>query len=110
MFIDTHCHINMMVKKQFDVLLTAYDVQQADSIIQQANMHKISTIINVGTSVIESKNCITLAQRYEMVWAAIGIHPNDCTAHWKDDVAQLHALLKQKAHNKIVAIGECGLD
>src|SRR5579863_4127379 len=110
MFIDTHCHINMMIKNHFDTFLTSDELHNSDAIVARANDHNVATIINVGTNVIESKNCIALAQRHPTLWAAIGIHPNDCTAQWKDDVTQLRHLLRNYAENKIVAIGECGLD
>ena len=110
MFIDTHCHINMMVKKNFDTIFTSEELQSSDAIVTQATDCHVTKIINVGTSIVESKNCISLAQRHASIWAAIGIHPNDCTAQWRDDIHQLEQLLHQAANDKIVAIGECGLD
>lgn len=110
MLVDTHCHINMMVKKTFDVLLTADEIRNAREIIEQARTNQVTRIINVGTSLPESINCVALARAYNNVWAAIGIHPNDCTDRWKDDLAELEKKLSEKEHNKIVAIGECGLD
>lgn len=110
MLVDTHCHMNMMVKKAFDVALTQDEIMNADHIINAAAANNVSTIINVGTSVPESYNCIALAQAYNGVWAAIGIHPNDCTDRWKEDMLELEKKLSEKERNKIVAIGECGLD
>lgn len=110
MLIDTHCHINMMVKSNFDVPLSAQEVAHAKDVIDAAKMHSVTTIINVGTSVVESENCITLAQQYDAVWAAVGIHPNDCTPTWRKDLDQLKRMVIDKEINKIVAIGECGLD
>lgn len=110
MLVDTHCHINMMVKKSFDILLTPEEISAAQLIVKQAHARNVDTIINVGTSVIESKNCIALAQNYDSIFAVIGIHPNDLTNNWKKDLAELNLFLKQKEKNKIVGIGECGLD
>lgn len=110
MLIDTHCHINMMIKKEFDVALTTQEVQAAADIIQQAADYNVTRIINVGTSLIESKNCVTLATHYQHVYAAVGIHPNDCTSSWMDDLKELAPLLRNKEQNKIVGIGETGLD
>ena len=110
MLIDTHCHINMMVKKEFDVVLTSEQITQAHTVVAQAAQNKVTTIINVGTSLIESKNCITLAQNNPSVFAAIGIHPNDLTNNWSADLKELVSLLKDTKKNKIVGIGECGLD
>lgn len=110
MLIDTHCHINMIVKNTFDSILTQQDIQSAKKIIENATLAQVTKILNVGTSLIESRNCITLAQKYDSVCAAIGIHPNDCTAEWRSDIDQLKKLLSHKEKNKIVAIGECGID
>lgn len=115
MFIDTHCHINMMVKKNFDTLFTLEELHKSDTIVAQAIDCHVTKIINVGTSIVESKNCISLARRHASIWAAIGIHPNDCTPQWRDDIRQLQQLLRsctndKNTHDKIVAIGECGLD
>lgn len=110
MLIDTHCHINMLIKETFDVPLTQEQLDTAQSIINSALQHHVSTIINVGTSLTESKNCIELAQRYKQVYAAIGIHPNDCTPDWKHDFQELKKLAKNKEALKIVAVGETGLD
>ena len=110
MFVDTHCHINMMIKKEFDVSLNNDFYTYADLIIKEAEQQNVTKIINVGTSLIESKNCITLAQHYKNVWATIGTHPNDLTSDWKSDIAAYKKLLKEKEINRIIGIGEIGLD
>jgi len=110
MLIDTHCHINMLVKQTFDTPLQQQHINDARLVLEEAMDNNVSTIINVGTSLIESKNCITLAQQYSSMYAAIGIHPNDCTESWKNDFKKLVTLAKNKEQLKIVAIGETGLD
>jgi len=108
--IDTHCHINLMVKKDFDVALQTQEIKNAQEILQQAANNQVTRIINVGTSLIESHNCVTLAKVYESVYATVGIHPNDCTTTWQDDFKEIQNLVKKKDINKIVGIGETGLD
>jgi TatD DNase family protein len=110
MLIDTHCHINMMVKSTFDVPLQPMEINQAQEIVDKAKDHHVTRIINVGTSLIESNNCIELAKKYPAIFATIGIHPNDLTASWKEDFKQLQNLMKQKEINRIVGVGETGLD
>ena len=68
---------------QFKLSKTAYD-------------KGVTNIINVGTSLIESKNCIAIAQASPSVFATIGIHPNDLTDNWKDDIQDLKGLLQNK--------------
>lgn len=109
MLIDTHCHINMMIKKEFEKTLSEDEIQTASLIIEKSNAKNVTKIINVGTSLIESLNCVTLAQRYKEVFATVGLHPNDCTENWHNDLNQLKKLLSNPLH-KIVGIGECGLD
>lgn len=110
MLIDTHCHINMMIKKKFDVPISSSLYPQAELIIKQAAQCQVNRIINVGTSIIESENCIELAREFEHCFATVGIHPNDLGDKWHDEIKQLAYLLREKEPNKIVGIGEIGFD
>ncbi|MBS1987600.1 TatD family hydrolase [Candidatus Dependentiae bacterium] len=110
MFIDTHCHINMMVKKEFDVLLAPHQIEQAVDVIKRSQAAGIQAFINVGTSVPESLNSVALAKHYTAVYATVGLHPCDCTPEWRKDFEQIKKLAQHKEENKIVAIGEIGLD
>jgi TatD DNase family protein len=100
----------MMVKEKFDVPLSAAELDAAGIIVEQAALHDVSTIINVGTSLIESQNCVALAQKYASIYATVGIHPNDCTKTWRNDFKLIEKMAKNKDENKIVGIGECGID
>ncbi len=51
-----------------------------------------------------------MAKRYPQIYASIGIHPNDVTDNWQDDIEQLVTFLNNKEELKIIAIGECGFD
>ena len=94
-YIDTHSHYNDEVyKNNLDEILT---------IIKDANVDKI---INVGYSVEGSKECIELAKKYNNIYATIGIHPESIN----DDVDKLEELYNINKGEKIVAIGEIGLD
>lgn len=107
---DTHCHINIMVKKTFDTPLLPEHFPLAKTIIDQAAAVGVNRIINVGTSLIESRNCVLLAQHFQNCFAAVGIHPNDATQNWKLDLQEIENLIKEDHAKKIIAIGECGLD
>lgn len=109
MLIDTHCHINIMIKKEFDVPLEENFKDDATQIIEEAQKAGVEKIINVGTSLVESINCIKIAQVFDGCFATIGIHPNDITKEWKNDIKAFEELLKNPEH-KIVGIGEIGLD
>jgi len=109
-FIDTHCHINLLVKKEFDVSLTDQQIKNAKLIIDNADNAKVKQIVNVGTNVIESINCIGLAQAYSNLFTVVGIHPTDLDDKWKDDLKKIEKFIKKKEKNKIVGIGEIGID
>jgi len=109
MLIDTHGHINMMVKNSFDTPMQESDISKAKRIINEAHAARVSLIINVGTRSIENQNCILLAQNFNSVFATVGIHPNDSDT-WQEDLALLKKWLQNKKENKIVGIGECGID
>jgi len=110
MLIDTHCHLNMMVKKKFDIPLKENELKAVSIIVKDAKKHDVEKIITVGTNLIENNNCIEIAKRYSEVYATVGLHPTDCTATWRDDLKAIEELVKNKEKNKIVGIGECGLD
>lgn len=110
MFIDTHCHLNMMVKKTFDVQLREDDISCIARIVDEAASAGVSKIVNVGTSQTETYNAIAIAQRFSSVFATAGIHPCDCRADWRKDFAAIIQLAFDKEKNRIVAIGETGLD
>ena len=107
MLVDTHCHMNMMVKKKFDSPMTPQELLNAQSIVDDAAAWGVITLINVGTSLIESRNCVLLANAYKGVYATVGIHPNDCTESWRKDFQEIKKLASLK---KVVGIGECGVD
>lgn len=110
MFIDTHCHINMVVKENFDRPLTETELLQAKNEIGLAKAAGVSRIINVGTSLIESMNCVALARMYPEVFATVGIHPCDAEANWSEDFKTIAKYAAEHKQHRIVGIGEVGLD
>jgi len=113
MFIDTHCHINAMVK-ELDAPLTAEQLQEVPAIVNQSLQAQVNTILNVGTSLIESKNCVLLAHNFAPCYAVVGIHPNDATDQWPIELKEMKSLwfssTEALTSHKIVGIGECGID
>ncbi|MEE1116425.1 MAG: TatD family hydrolase [Clostridia bacterium] len=72
----------------------------------------VGRIINVGTNMDNAMSAIAQAVKYPEVYAAIGIHPEDCLSleNMDSEIKRLLHLLKSRKENKIVAIGEIGLD
>lgn len=64
-------------------------------------------VVNVGCDVASSKVCISLAEQYSFVYAAVGIHPQAAGEATDADFSAIEALTQQK---KVVAVGEIGLD
>lgn len=114
MFVDTHCHLNIIVNKKPDQMLEEEHFIAINDLVKQAFDAGVTKILNVGTSLPESINSIQIAQRFESVYATIGIHPCDANELTLDYLKQarkeISTYLRHKEENKIVAIGETGLD
>lgn len=109
MLIDTHCHISMLIDENTDRILTSEDCVKAAQFINQAKHVGVEKFVTIGsTSYIDSINCSFLATQFDCVYAAVGLFPHDCTTSWYHDLKQLIPLIN--SNEKIVAIGECGLD
>ena len=93
---DTHAHYDA---RQFDA--------DRDQVLSSLPAQGVELVVNPGCTLDSSRQAIELARRYPFVYAAVGVHPEDC-AGWTDgDVEELRALAAQP---KVVAIGEIGLD
>lgn len=110
MFFDTHCHLDMMVSSEEHCLLREEHFAALDRVIDVIRGAGIVGMINIGACVEGSKNSVALARRYQDVFASIGIHPCDCGDTWQDDLRSLEHYLQNIGENKIVGIGETGLD
>jgi TatD DNase family protein len=109
MLIDTHCHITLLLNEKEWNTLSDLDYEKAHVIIKQAQINGVNTIITIGsTNQQDSINCNLLAKKFHNVFAAIGIFPHDSKSTWQQDLEQLIPLIE--CNDKIVAIGECGLD
>ena len=69
----------------------------------------VGNIVNIGTNLDNSRASIALAEKYNEVYASVGIHPSDAILY--DDVnVVMSELEKMLSHPKVVALGEIGLD
>ena len=93
---DTHAHYD---SRQFD--------PDRDAVLSALPGQGVELVVNPGCDLPSSRKAIEIAQRYPFVYAAVGIHPEDCGDWTEGDVDELRALA---AHPKVVAIGEIGLD
>lgn len=67
----------------------------------------VEYVVNIGCDVPTSRLCLDLAEKYDLFYAAVGVHPQD--AHTFDEKT-IPTLKEMLAHPKAVAIGEIGLD
>ena len=95
-FIDTHCHLDL---RQFS------DDRQA--VIERAAAAGVAVIVNPAIDLDSCRRVLALAEQYPGLYAAVGVHPNDCADFDDAAVAQLRDMAR---HAKVVAIGEIGLD
>lgn len=94
--IDTHCHLT------FEPL-----AEDVPGVVARSRAAGVTSWITVGTHLEDSRRAIELAGRYENMYATVGIHPHD--AHSADPHA-LEELKRLGRREKVVAIGETGLD
>lgn len=112
-FVDTHCHLDLIVRgvdASPNQAITAQECAQTKVIVQHATEQHVERIITVSTTAIDSENNIRIAQYNTGVYAAIGLHPTNLTTDWQTNLAHIERLLEHKEENRIVAIGETGID
>ena len=96
MFIDTHAHL---FYPNFEE-----DLYQ---VISRAQESDIDYILVPATDLKTAEQVVELTEKYEMIYGAVGVHPHD-TKNW--DSSLISKIEKLAKNNKIVAIGEIGLD
>ena len=96
MIFDTHAHYDD----------DAFDEDRED-LIKAILESDIKRIVNVGANLKTSRNSIDLANKYDLFYAAVGVHPDDCD---EVDDAGIDKLREMSREKKVVAIGEIGLD
>ena len=96
MFIDSHAHIQL---DRFD--------SDRSVVIERAKNSQVSIILVVGFDISTSHLAVELADRYDHIYATVGLHPHDAKRFTPQTLREI-ALLAE--HPKVVALGEMGLD
>jgi TatD DNase family protein len=94
-YFDAHCHIDY----------PAYDSDRSDVLDRMRDAHVGA--ISVGISNDRLESTVVLAESERDVFATLGFHPHEVA---KDEVPDFALLERLVSHEKVVAIGECGLD
>lgn len=93
--IDTHAHLQ---DEKYE------NIQQ---IVDNAQKNGVNTIICASADIKTSCEAVTIANKYDNIFATIGVHPEDA-GKWNEDSKQ--KLIELAKNKKVVAIGEIGLD
>jgi len=96
MIFDTHAHYD---DEDFN--------DDREEIILSLPKNNITKIVDVGASIESSYKCLKLADSYEHIYAALGVHPSDVYADMEADIEKL---AENFNNPKVVAVGEIGLD
>jgi TatD DNase family protein len=94
-FIDTHCHIHD----------SEYKLPEAE-VRRNATEAGVTKLICVGTDEKTSLEAVAYVQDKPNIWASVGLHPHDA----KLGEEAFNAIKALAPSNKVIAIGECGLD
>lgn len=94
MYCDSHAHLD---DRRFD--------EDRETIF--STLDEVGLVINVGCDLPSSERSIALAERYPFVYAAVGSHPDDAD---RVDCKLLDTYRRLAKHEKVVAVGEIGLD
>lgn len=94
--IDSHAHLDdrKLASKQ-------------DELLARAREAGVAAVVNIGADVPSSRASVALAHRQPMVFATVGVHPHDARHADETSWAELERLAGDE---RVVAIGECGLD
>ncbi len=96
MLFDTHAHLN---DDRFSL--------DRDEIISSLNSNGVGAYCEIGFDMESSAEAVKLAQKYDFVYAAAGVHPHDSKDMKESNIPRLKELL---ANERTVALGEIGLD
>ena len=89
-----------------DVYDEAFDPDR-EELLRRLPGEGIVGVVTCPSTVEQTRYSLALAERYDYIYAAAGIHPQDCGAFSLSALEEIRAL---SAHEKCVAIGEVGLD
>jgi TatD DNase family protein len=93
---DTHCHLYF---RNYQVDL--------EEVIDRAKQAGVERILVPAIDVASSREVISLIEKYDLIYGAVGVHPNSAASWDSRAILELKSLA---AHPKVVALGEIGLD
>ncbi|MDG2676705.1 TatD family hydrolase, partial [Vibrio parahaemolyticus] len=97
MFVDSHCHLD---KLNYDDLHI-----NIEDVINKAKQANVKELLSVGVTLDSFPNMLEMIEPYENVYASCGVHPLDV-----ESAFSMETLRRYASHERVVAIGETGLD
>jgi len=97
MIADSHCHLDYS---------NLYD--QLDEVVKRANYNKVKYLLTICTTLESFERIKTITEKYKNIYGTFGIHPHETEKFQQVDSRFI--LNIKKKHNKIIGIGETGLD
>lgn len=102
---DSHAHYQ---DEKFDTLPGGRDALLRELLSPASD---VCGILNAATDLPSSEECIALAEKYPQIYAAVGVHPEDCGSIPPEGIGEaIERLSLLCRHPKAAAIGEIGLD
>ena len=95
--VDSHCHL--------DLLDLTPDDGDLNRVVERAQQNGVQYMLNVCVSLAEFPVILKTAEKYPFVGTSVGLHPNE-----QNEEVDEPTLIKLAQHEKVVAIGETGLD
>ena len=96
MIFDTHSHYD---DEAFD--------EDREALLYNMRTSGVERIVNVGADIVSSRTALALAERYDFMYCALGVHPSETGSLTEADMDWIR---EHANHKKVVAIGEFGLD
>ncbi|MBF0445221.1 MAG: YchF/TatD family DNA exonuclease [Magnetococcales bacterium] len=95
-FSDSHAHLNF---SDFE--------EDLDSVIERCSAVNVGYVNTISTKLTEVKNLLEICDRYPNIYTSAGIHPHNAQ---KEEDSSVEAIVAAARGDKVVAIGETGLD
>jgi len=97
MLVDSHCHLDYFNKPG-----------EVEEVVARAREAGVTTLVSIAVTFAQSKEVIDIAEKFDNVWATVGVHPNHAAEVLP--VATPEALAERANHPKVIGLGESGLD
>lgn len=107
MLLSNFDHVNMIIDTHSHLTFAEYE-SDIDQVIERAKGKGVFKMIVVGCELKACDDAVKMIQKYDCLYATLGLHPYDCLDANEELMEKWEKLIKE--NKRIVGIGECGLD